>query len=132
MDGEFVAECMLMGGPVQCGYSVLLNVKEWVVMKIKPGANVPVIMDVPAAIFGSLVKHGQFENVSLVTSYLLDGERMEPVKTSTPWFLKRPQREISPCVRILYPRLLRDCAATSASSMLSARPDRPSGRLMKL
>ena len=84
MDGEFVAECMLMGGPVQCGYSVLLNVKEWVVMKIKPGANVPVIMDVPAAIFGSLVKHGQFENVSLVTSYLLDGERMEPVKTSTP------------------------------------------------
>lgn len=84
MDGEFVAKCMLRSGPAQCGYSVLLNVNEWVVVKMKPGANMPVIMDVSAAIYGTLREHGQFEYASLITSYPLDGERMEPVKTPTP------------------------------------------------
>ncbi len=84
MDGESVAECMLSSGPAQCCYSVPLNVNEWVVVKMKPGANMPVIMDVPVVIYGTLRVHGQFENGYLTAIYTLDGERMEQVKAPTP------------------------------------------------
>ncbi len=77
MEGALVAECMLVSSPALCCYGITPNVNEWVVVKMKPGANVPATMDVPVAIYGTLRVHGQFENGYLTGIYVLEGERME-------------------------------------------------------
>ena len=80
MDGAYVSQCMLLRSRSLCCYGMVPNVNEWVVVKMKPGANMPPLMDVPVSIYGTFHVHGSYENGYLVGIYFLDGERMEQTK----------------------------------------------------
>ncbi len=78
--GPYVLECMLVRTPSLCCYGIVPNLNEWIVVKMKPGSDMPPLMDVPVSIYGTLHVHGQYENGYLTGIYSLDGERMEQVK----------------------------------------------------
>ena len=80
MEEAFVVEFMLVRTPALCCYGVVPNVNEWVVVKMKPGANIRATMDTPVSIYGTLHVHGQFDGGYLSGIYVLDGERMEMPK----------------------------------------------------
>ncbi len=80
-EGAYVVECMLLRSQSLCCYGITPNVNEWVVVKMKPGANMPPLMDVPVSIYGVLHVHGRYDNGYMAGIYFLDGERMEPTKT---------------------------------------------------
>lgn len=79
-EGAYVVECMLVRSPMVCCYGIVPNVNEWVIVKMKAGANMPPLMDVPLSIYGTLHVHGQYENGYLTGIYFLEGERMEQTK----------------------------------------------------
>ncbi|MCX6945716.1 MAG: hypothetical protein WCL24_11000 [Verrucomicrobiota bacterium] len=79
MDGGLVTEFLLVKDPMMCCYGVVPNMNEWVVVRMGSGGVRP-LMDVPISFYGTLKVGPMFENGYLTGIYLLEGERMGPVK----------------------------------------------------
>jgi len=74
MAGSKVAEFMLVSSPSTCCYGEMPGVNEWVVVKMNPGASLPVQLDVPVSLRGVLSVRGTPEAGYLTSIYSLAGE----------------------------------------------------------
>lgn len=79
MEEGLVKEFLLVRDPMACCYGMMPKVNEWVVVKMT-GKGVQPLMDVPLTFYGKLRVGEMFENGYLTGIYLLEGERMGPVK----------------------------------------------------
>lgn len=78
MEGGKVTELLLMRSQMMCCYGVVPQINEWILVRIPQGTLQ--LMDVPVSFRGVLHVKELYENGFLTAIYVLDGEKMLPVK----------------------------------------------------
>lgn len=78
MEGGKVTELLLMRTQMMCCYGVVPQLNEWILVRMPKGTLQ--LMDVPVSFNGVLRVKELYENGFLTAIYVLDGEKMLPVR----------------------------------------------------